>query len=243
MILRRFMKHVTDQNWFAVGLDVIVVIVGIFLGLQVTEWSDNREIKQKESAYLERLHLEMDSLLVQNEQTMELYNYYLTKLSEASEAITIGSEDIMLDGEHCDAIQVSNIYYTQGISIPTLRELITSGQLSILEDLELQLAIANYLIAIDKAEDALDNLRADKNDLTMKFPDLIAVDFKDGGPSVFDARSVSCDFEAMGQSRAFKNDLTTNYVRMLSFINETKQLFEMQSIILERLNEMLGNSS
>jgi len=22
MILRRFMKHVTDQNWFAVGLDV-----------------------------------------------------------------------------------------------------------------------------------------------------------------------------------------------------------------------------
>ena len=26
MILRRFMKHVTAQNWFAVGLDVIVVI-------------------------------------------------------------------------------------------------------------------------------------------------------------------------------------------------------------------------
>ena len=38
MILRRFMQHVKEQNWFAVGLDVIVVIVGIFLGMQVQKW-------------------------------------------------------------------------------------------------------------------------------------------------------------------------------------------------------------
>lgn len=25
MILRRFMKHFSDQNWFAVGLDVLVI--------------------------------------------------------------------------------------------------------------------------------------------------------------------------------------------------------------------------
>lgn len=43
MILRRFMKHVTDQNWFAVGLDVIVVITGIFLGMQVTERNEERK--------------------------------------------------------------------------------------------------------------------------------------------------------------------------------------------------------
>ena len=30
--------HKSDQNWFAVGLDVLVVITGIFLGMQVTEW-------------------------------------------------------------------------------------------------------------------------------------------------------------------------------------------------------------
>lgn len=31
MILRRFMKHVNEQNWLAVGLHVVVV--GIFLGI------------------------------------------------------------------------------------------------------------------------------------------------------------------------------------------------------------------
>lgn len=33
MILRKFIKHVTDQNWFAVGLDVLVVILGVYLGI------------------------------------------------------------------------------------------------------------------------------------------------------------------------------------------------------------------
>ena len=33
MILRRFMKHVGSQNWFAVGLDVLVVIFGVYIGI------------------------------------------------------------------------------------------------------------------------------------------------------------------------------------------------------------------
>jgi len=45
MILRSVTKHVKDQNWFAVGLNVIIVIVGIFLGMQVTDWNDNRKAK------------------------------------------------------------------------------------------------------------------------------------------------------------------------------------------------------
>ena len=40
MILRRFTQHIKEQNGFAVGLDIIVVVVGIFLGMQVTEWND-----------------------------------------------------------------------------------------------------------------------------------------------------------------------------------------------------------
>jgi hypothetical protein len=29
MILRRIMKHVSDQNWFAVGLDFLIVVFGV----------------------------------------------------------------------------------------------------------------------------------------------------------------------------------------------------------------------
>ena len=69
MIVRRFMKHVTDQNWFAVGLDVIVVITGIFLGMQVTDWNNQRKDADEEREYLVRLHADMaESVEFQREQ-------------------------------------------------------------------------------------------------------------------------------------------------------------------------------
>lgn len=43
MIFRRFAQHVRDQNWFAVSLDLFVVIIGIFLGSQPTEWNQSRK--------------------------------------------------------------------------------------------------------------------------------------------------------------------------------------------------------
>ncbi|MDG1437760.1 MAG: hypothetical protein P8P98_02200, partial [Emcibacteraceae bacterium] len=59
MILRRFMKHVTDQNWFAVGLDVVVVIVGIFLGMQVQAWYEDQKERALENIYVNQLHSEL----------------------------------------------------------------------------------------------------------------------------------------------------------------------------------------
>lgn len=63
MILRRFMVHIKDQNWFAVGLDVIVVIVGIFLGMQVTEWNEKLNDNKEYSKALERLSIEIEENL------------------------------------------------------------------------------------------------------------------------------------------------------------------------------------
>ena len=59
MILRRFIQHIKEQNWFAVGLDVCVVIVGIFLGMQVTEWSEARKYDLRLKEYMGSLATEV----------------------------------------------------------------------------------------------------------------------------------------------------------------------------------------
>lgn len=43
MILRRLTKHVKDQNWFAVALDFVIVVVGILIAFQITNWSASRQ--------------------------------------------------------------------------------------------------------------------------------------------------------------------------------------------------------
>lgn len=60
MILRRLMKHVREQNWFAVGLDLTIVIVGVFLGFQVTEWNEARRQAELSEGYLQRILLEVE---------------------------------------------------------------------------------------------------------------------------------------------------------------------------------------
>ena len=43
MILRRLSKHVKDQNWFAVGLDFVIVVVGVGVALMGQQWLSDRQ--------------------------------------------------------------------------------------------------------------------------------------------------------------------------------------------------------
>lgn len=42
MILRRVREHVTQHNWFAVGIDLVIVVLGVFLGMQVNNMNEAR---------------------------------------------------------------------------------------------------------------------------------------------------------------------------------------------------------
>ena len=45
MLLRSITKHVKDQNWFAVLLDFLIVVVGILIAFQITNWNEMREAR------------------------------------------------------------------------------------------------------------------------------------------------------------------------------------------------------
>ena len=39
MLLGRVIAHVKAQNWTAVALDFLIVVMGVFIGLQVSNWN------------------------------------------------------------------------------------------------------------------------------------------------------------------------------------------------------------
>jgi hypothetical protein len=55
MILRRITEHVKAQNWAAVGLEFVIVVAGIFVGLQVSNWNEARTERRSEGRVLEQL--------------------------------------------------------------------------------------------------------------------------------------------------------------------------------------------
>jgi hypothetical protein len=48
MLLRRITKHVTEQNWFAIFIDFIIVVVGILIAFQITNWSEAKGDRLRE---------------------------------------------------------------------------------------------------------------------------------------------------------------------------------------------------
>jgi hypothetical protein len=39
MILRRVIEHVRHQEWTAIAIDLVIVVVGVFIGIQVSNWN------------------------------------------------------------------------------------------------------------------------------------------------------------------------------------------------------------
>ena len=63
MILRRLMQYLSEQNWLAVAIDFIIVVTGVFIGIQAANWNEARAAQARAHGFLERIasDLEADS--------------------------------------------------------------------------------------------------------------------------------------------------------------------------------------
>ena len=162
MLLRRFMQHVKDQNWFAVGLDVVVVIVGIFLGMQVQQWYEDIKDREIEQTYYLKF---IDDL--NNELTT--INDLVT---DTNARIETGKE-LILDlhlGTH-DKYFILNKWLTV-IRMPiyeprraTYQDLLSSGNLNLINNEAIKEAILAYYSDIDNRSI---QLRQNRDGITLR---------------------------------------------------------------------------
>lgn len=55
MFIRRISNGLLEQNWYAVVLEIVIVIVGVFFGLQANNWNEDRIAKAEARMYYARL--------------------------------------------------------------------------------------------------------------------------------------------------------------------------------------------
>ena len=39
----RFRRHLSNRDWFGIGLELLTVVVGVLLGLQASQWAAERQ--------------------------------------------------------------------------------------------------------------------------------------------------------------------------------------------------------
>ena len=61
MLFRRIKAHVEKENWFAVVVDFIIVVVGVYIGIQVANWNDTRIQAERRAQIIESLITNLDN--------------------------------------------------------------------------------------------------------------------------------------------------------------------------------------
>ena len=144
MILARISRAIREQNWFAVVLEFVIVISGVVIGFQVTEWSKDRERAVYERAALERLHSETEQSVIYLRRFVDIYDRFNSHRTEAIERL--------LENEFEDAdIQNMTIGVTSASFLPvatpqtgTYNEIVNAGLLSTIGDTGFRSALAGY---------------------------------------------------------------------------------------------------
>lgn len=147
MLLRRVIKHVSDQNWTAVAIDFFIVVIGVFVGLQVTSWNEDRIAESRAKNYYQRLIFDLES-----EQQSRLFRvrYYEQTKSHAEAALRA----IQAPGTSLStAFLIDSYQATQRWQYSPQRatydELISAGIADAIPDIEVRIRLANLYTGLE----------------------------------------------------------------------------------------------
>ena len=136
MISRRIAEHVKSHNWFAVAIDFVIVVVGVFIGLQVQEWNTARQARARGQTYSARL---TDDLRYEAWNYEYLIAYYKDVRENAERALAAMTDAPALSDEQflISAYRASQYIFNE-TRRSTYDEMIATGDIGLIADQRLR---------------------------------------------------------------------------------------------------------
>ncbi len=145
MILRRVTAHFRNQEWAAVAIDFVIVVLGVVIGIQVSNWNEGRVLRERERIHLEQLLIDLESDRVTGARGVAAANRIddaadavLAVLEGTPQAAAISDADLM---RHL--LEAGYAYLPQG-NPTTYNEMISTGALGLMQSVELKRALGEY---------------------------------------------------------------------------------------------------
>ena len=86
MILRRFAEALKQQNWAAISIEFVLLVLGVFLGIQVANWNQQRISDKQAEIFTARLHAD---LRIEAWSFEYLIQYYREVQANAERALAV----------------------------------------------------------------------------------------------------------------------------------------------------------
>ena len=155
MILRRITANFRRQDWMAVGIELVIVILGVFIGIQVSNWNQARADAQLGQDYAKRLAHDLDTDLAGVRAESAYYSAVLQSVRKTDELLREPDSDPR-------ELVVNAYRATEMIYNPPVRatwdQIVSSGHLGLLPARAVESGLSKYF-AFDTALDLYNTAR------------------------------------------------------------------------------------
>lgn len=143
MIAKRFVESIRERNWGTIFLELSVVVLGVFLGIEVSNANTERQERKLQADYAQRIEADLDKIIEAAKAQQQFEN---RKVEQVKEAIALTREP----ASERKSLRIGGILTSLAIrrspnyASPTLSELQNSGRIALFRDPDLRNDLSAY---------------------------------------------------------------------------------------------------
>ena len=144
MYLNRLGKHIRQQDWFVVIVEVLIVIVGLTLAFQADRWWEERGERKLEVVYVKRLISDIESDIPQLENAIK---FAQMRKDFVELLMAVAQDPSMATRQPTSflvAVDQASFTYTPTLNQNTYEDLRSTGNLRLIRNLEVKNQMHDY---------------------------------------------------------------------------------------------------
>lgn len=232
MIIRKFIRHLREQDWFAAGIDFFIVVLGIFVALQVDNFNKELQARADEQAYMQRL---LDDAIYNEKQINNVIQAHKSRAVRAKAGL-----DVLMDVDAQPKDQEALIFnMMMSVDIASVKlshgaysELISTGKLGLLTDEKLKKLLQEEFATNRFVDGSLDIFR--RLSTSPIAPTFKHISYTEGDNG-FNQLPTTYDFDSLRQDKEFVGAVMASIGGVQSFVYYR----EMQLKSVQDLREFL----
>lgn len=151
MIVNRLAQGLRRQDWFTAILEIVILVIGIYIGLQVDDWVSERQDRKAEKTYLEQLVRDVAEL---QQQVIDQSVFEIDKVHRAARVIELlSTEDPAQHAAELGPLLTTlSSRRTISLSSATYEQMVSSGHLQLIRNVDLRDRVVRHFAQMKRDE-------------------------------------------------------------------------------------------
>ena len=144
MIRKRIIAYFRQRDWPGMTFELLIVALGVLLGIQASNWNDDRLRLARQDEVLAQLRAELDQTIDEADQRIIFATRTVDEISVVIVATQNGRLDPEDDAKFRSGLNLLDSWWKPAWRLGTVDELISKGELDLIPDASLRAGLIAY---------------------------------------------------------------------------------------------------